>query len=182
MDREINILNYIPPALKEVTEFKAICAAETEEIKKLRTAYLSLYSDQFIEDATENGVERLEGIMKIIPKGTDTLEVRKFRLLARKNEKLPYTYPTVNRQLTTICGADGYSFIVDAVNSKVTVRVALTAKGMFDEVGKTLEKQLPMNLVIDLSLLYNQNLTLHPFKNAQLRAYTNNQLRNEVIS
>lgn len=181
MDREINLINYMPPSLMELAEFKALCATETVACNRMKTAYLNLFSDQFIEDSTENGVSRLEKIMGITPKGTDTLDVRKFRLLARKNENLPYTYPTVNRQLTTLCGADGYSFVVDPVGSIATVRVALTAKGMFDEVGVTLEKQLPMNMVIDLSLLYNQWITLSTKRWSELSTKTWYQVRNEVV-
>ena len=182
MDRTINLIEYVPPILAETKEFKAICAAENAEIERLRAAYLNLFADQFIQTATENGIARLEKIMGIVPKGTDTLEVRRFRLLARKQEKLPYTKWTLPEQLAALCGSDGYSLNIDHAARKIAVRVALTAKGMFDAVEMLLLKQRPVNMIVDLSLMYNQNKTLHPFTNAQLRAYTNKQLRNEVIS
>lgn len=182
MDRTINLIEYVPPILAETKEFQVICAAENAEIERLRTAYLNLFADQFIQTATENGIARLEKIMGIVPKGTDSLEVRRFRLLARKQEKLPYTKWTLPEQLVALCEADGYSFTVDYAAREIAVRVALTAKGMYDAVELLLLKQRPANMVIDLSLMYNQNLNLHPFTNAQLRTYTNNQLRNEVIS
>ena len=181
MDRAINLIEYVPPILAETKEFQAICAAENAEIERLRTAYLNLFADQFIQTATENGIARLEKIMGIVPKGTDSLEVRRFRLLARKQEKLPYTKWTLPEQLAALCGDDGYSLNIDHAARKIAVRVALTVKGMFDAVELLLLKQRPANMVVDLSLLYNQWLTLATKKWGDMTATTWHDARNEVI-
>lgn len=181
MDRTINIIEYVPPILAETKEFKAICAAENAEIERLRTAYLNLFADQFIQTATENGIARQEKIMGIVPKGTDTLEVRRFRLLARKQEKLPYTKWTLPEQLAALCGSDGYSLNIDHATRKITVRVALTVKGMFDSVELLLLKQRPANMLLDLDLMYNQWLTLSAKTWSQMTTTTWYNARNEVI-
>lgn len=181
MDRTINLIEYVPPILAETKEFQAICAAENAEIERLRTAYLNLFADQFIQTATENGIARLEKIMGIVPKGTDSLEVRRFRLLARKQEKLPYTKWTLPEQLAALCGSDGYSLNIDHAARKIAVRVALTAKGMYDAVELLLLKQRPANMVIDLSLLYNQWITLSTKRWSELSTKTWYQTRNEVV-
>ena len=182
MDRAINLIEYVPPILAETKEFQAICAAENAEIERLRTAYLNLFADQFIQTATENGIARLEKIMGVAPKGTDTIETRRFRLLARKQEKLPYTKWTLPEQLAALCGDDGYSLTIDYSTRKIIVRVALGVKGMYDAVELLLLKQRPANMVVDLSLLYNLYSGLEPFTHTQLSAYTYGQLRNEVIA
>ena len=181
MDRTINLIEYVPPILAETKEFQAICAAENVEIERLRTAYLNMFADQFIQTATENGIERLEKIMGIVPKGTDTLEVRRFRLQARKQEKLPYTKWTLPEQLAALCGDDGYSLNIDHTARKISVRVALTVKGMYDAVELLLLKQRPANMVIDLSLLYNQWLVLAAKTWDELSTKTWYQVRNEVV-
>ena len=182
MDRTINLIEYAPPILADTKEFKALCAAENVEIERLRTAYLNLFADQFIQTATENGISRHEKIMGIVPKGTDSLEVRRFRLLARKQEKLPYTKWTLSEQLAALCGDDGYSLNIDYAARKITAKVALTARGMADAVELLLLKQRPANMEVDLSLPYNQYLTLISKTYAQLSAYTNSQLRKEVFA
>ncbi len=181
MDRTINMIEYVPPILAETKEFQAICAAENAEIERLRTAYLNLFADQFIQTATENGIARLEKIMGIVPKGTDTLEIRRFRLLARKQEKLPYTKWTLPEQLAALCGGDGYSLNIDHSARKIIVRVALGVKGMYDAVELLLLKQRPANMVIDLSLLYNQWITLSAKRWSELSTKTWYQVRNEVV-
>ncbi|MEA4934801.1 MAG: hypothetical protein VB071_14650, partial [Lawsonibacter sp.] len=79
-------------------------------------------------------------------------------------------------------GADGFSAILAGSAFTLTVRVALTAKQNYDDVESMLGRIVPANLVIDLSLLYNQHQYLAGFSYGRLAAYTHDQLRNEVIS
>lgn len=181
LDREINILNYLPDFIKEFREFKKLAEAENPELLILWETYENVRDDQFIKDSTENGVKSWERILKIIPKGSDTLEARKFRILTRLNEKLPYTYTKLEQQLASLCGETGYS--LKLLNNEYTlfVRVALAVKSNFEEVKKLLQKMVPANLIIDLSLLYNTHLILEGYTNATLANYTHNYLRNEVF-
>lgn len=138
-------------------------------------------ADQFVQTATNNGISRWESILQIIPKGTDSLSDRKFRILTRLNEQLPYSYRMLQQQLETLCGQDGYTAEINSGAYTLTIRVALTAKNNFNDVATMLWRVVPANMIIDLSLRYNQHSTLTPFNYAQLAAYTHNQLRNEVI-
>lgn len=179
MDR--HMIDYLPQVLKEVRELKAIVEAEEPEIIDLWTALENVLNDQFIDDATENGVNRLEKILRIIPKATESLDVRKFRILTRFNEQLPYTFRTLQHQLETLCGANGFSLTLNNTDYTLKVRVELGVKGKFNEVDSLLKRTVPANMIIDLSLLYNQHSTLAGFTHSQLSGYTHEQLRNEVI-
>lgn len=182
MDREIDISNYIPKILQEFKEFKTIANTENLEIKLLWEALEDLFNDQFVNDATETGVKRWESILKIVPKGTDSLDFRKFRIITRLNERLPYTYRLLDQQLTTLCGKDGYYLELKNKEYTLIVKLALTAKSNFDDVGNLLDRIVPANIVIDLTLLYNQQSTLSKYTHKQLGQYTHNKLRNEVLN
>lgn len=181
MARIADILKYIPPVIRDYKEYKAIAIALNPELNLLWQAIEDTLNDQFILDATENGIKRRESILKIIPKDTDTLDERKFRLIARENEKLPYTYRALQQRLINLCGADGYSLEVNNSTFTIKVRVALTNKSNYDDVSILIDKMAPENMIIDLSLLYNQHSTLAKFTHAQLSAYTQSQIRNEVL-
>lgn len=182
MDREINILNYLPDFLKEFREFRELAAAENPELILIWRLLEDVLNDQFVADATENGIKRWETILKIFPKGSDSLEVRKFRILARLNEKLPYTRRTLESQLDALCGELGYSVELRNDEYTLVVRVALAEKGKFDEVSSLLKRTVPANIIIDLSLLYNTHAVLSRYTNEQLAAYTHEQLRSEVLN
>lgn len=91
MDRRL--LDYLPPVLREVLEFQTINAANEPEIEVAWDAAALLLANQFLETADENGVAVWERELKIYPKDTDTLEVRKARIKAMWNLELPYTVP-----------------------------------------------------------------------------------------
>lgn len=179
------LVNYLPEFMREIKEMKVIMSVEDEflagEGNNLNLAVKNVFKDQFINLATIDGVKRYEDMLGIVAKETEGLDVRRFRLFIRFNEKLPYTLPKLKEQLEALCGDDGYSVAVDEVNFDLTVKIALKSKGMFDEVGKMLERMVPLNMIIDLDLMYNQHLTLGRFRHCDLAKYTHKQLRDEVL-
>ena len=177
-----NLIEYLPEFLRDVREYKAILnLAEQPEIVSLWEAAENTLNDQFVVDATENGVLRWEKILGIVPKPTDTLEIRKFSILARINEQLPFTLATLNEQLKSLCGEDGYEVILDAANYTLSVRVALTARNNFNDVNLFLKRVVPANMVIDLSLKYNQHDAVSSHTHEDLKNFTHEGLRNGVM-
>lgn len=179
MDR--NLIDYLPQVLKEVRELKLIFQSEQTEIADLWGSIDNALNDQFVIDATEYGVGRWEKILGIIPKATESLDARKFRILTRLNEQLPYTMRTLKQQLEALCGKDGYSIELYNDVYTIEVKVNLIAKSNFDDVDALLQRVIPANMIIDLGLMYNQHSTLKQFTHAHLQAYTYNQLRSEVL-
>jgi len=176
------IQEYWPSVLQEIEEFKELANAENIEIKGLKESITNLIDDQFIETATERGIARREKIFKITPYADDNLETRRFRVLARETNNLPYTYRVLIEKLDQLCGKDGYVITLNAGEYTLNIKIELVAKRMFDEVDKLVRRMAPANLVITVELRYNQHLTLSQFTYAQLSQYTHKQLREEVIS
>ena len=182
MAREANIRGYWPAVIDKIREFKVIATAQDPELTELWQAIEDVANDQYIESATPSGVKRLEDILRIVPRATETIEDRKFQILARWNEQLPYTDRSLRERLTTLCGPDGFTMAVDTMGYEIRVRIELVVKNQFDAVGALLEDIVPMNMIIDLDLRYNQHRTLAQFTHAELGAYTHKQLRDEVIT
>jgi hypothetical protein len=93
---------YLPDFLKEFKEFRKLrklTEAENVELLKLWNCFENIMDNTFINDSSESGVESWERILKITPKAYDTLNDRKFRILTRLNERLPYTYREVEKRL-----------------------------------------------------------------------------------
>lgn len=179
MDR--NLIDYLPPVLKKVREFKLIFQSEQPEIADLWGSINNALNDQFVIDATEYGVGRWEKLLGIVPKGTESLDARKFRILTRLNERLPYTMRTLQLLLEALCGKDGYSIELYNDVYTIEVKINLIAKSKFDDVDALLQRVIPANMIINLRLMYNQHLTLKQFTHGYLQSYTHNQLRSEVL-
>lgn len=178
----MELLEYWPEFLREVLEFQVLAKAEQPELDKALEAVRKTPDDFFISTLSEYGAERWERNMGFPAAHGGELKDRRFRILARYCERLPYTYRRLEQLLGSLCGEDGYTMELRAGEYTLTVRVALTAKQNFDDVGALLKRVTPANIVIDLELKYNQQGTLAGYTHAQLAAWTHEQLRNEVLT
>ncbi len=174
-------MRYLPPVLQEYKEFQQIMDTEQIETEKLWGHVENAMRDQFLKDATENGVERWEQILDITPKATETLEERKFRIFARLNIQLPYTMTNLKQQIETLCGAGGYSVTFLNETHTLQVRIKTMAKSSFEGVKEFLERVVPVNLLIDLSLKYNEYKSFGAMTHNQMKVFTHEKLRIEVI-
>ena len=180
---ERTLIEYLPHIIRDVREYKAIMNdAEQPEMMDVWQAVDDALNDQFIVDATENGVSRWEKILGIVPQATLTLEERKFTILTRINEQLPFTIRTLEESLKSLCGAEGYVVQLQANEYILIVKVALVAKHNFDDVQRLLERIVPANMIIQLSIIYNTHEVLGGYTHQELHRYTHYELRNEVLT
>lgn len=180
MDR--NLLDYIPHVLRTIREFNAITNAEQLEFVDLWNFFENVLRDQFIEDATENGVSRWEQILKITPLGSESLYSRKFRIVSKLNDSLPYTMIRLKNMLEVLCGNDGYSIELQSDNYLLIVRVALKSRDNYNDVADLLKKIIPANIIIDLSLMFNKHVYFLKYTHQELANHTQYELRNEPLT
>lgn len=179
--RTIDLREYLPEVLKDVQEMRAIMEAETPEVQAIWDACEDCMNDQFIMEATENGVARREKMLKITPFATDTLDDRKLRLLSRYNENIPYTRRSLEALLESLCGADGYILTINTATFTVNVKVALTVKKQETIIAETLERILPYNMVFSVELLYNTWGQIKAYTWAELKKLTWSEIKEEVL-
>ncbi|MDO4765146.1 MAG: DUF2313 domain-containing protein [Eubacteriales bacterium] len=177
MDRKL--INYLPAVIAEVKDYQELMKTEQVEIEKLWQKAHQALENQFIESTDEQAIGRYELMLNISPKATDDLELRRFRVLSRYNEQLPYTYAKMMEQLKALCGENGVKVELNGLS--LTVKVELAAKGKVDEVRKLLDRMIPANVMVDVMLLYNQWKQAKGLKWGQVKNKTWGQLRNEVL-
>ena len=181
-NKNVDILNYLPQIMQQLEQFKQIANAENPEINTLWTAIEDLLNNQFVVSANEDGIAKYEALLDIQPKATDELEVRRFRVLGRITESIPYTYNALKAQLNNLCGNDGYTIKLNNGTYTLIVKVALTSKKQYDEVDALLKRTVPANIIIDLDLLYNSYNVLNTFTYEQLETFTYEDLRSTALS
>ena len=153
--RTIDLNNYLPDVLKNVTEMRTIINAETPEVQAIWNACEDCMNDQFISEATENGISRREKMLNITPYATDTLEDRRFRVQARYNENTLYTRKGLISMLDALCGADGYELHILTPIFTVNVKLVSREKNQRIIVQDLLERVLPYNMLYTVELLYS---------------------------
>lgn len=147
--KEINLLSYLPPFLREYEETKAALNAEDPEFKLLWEQAGKVLDSSFIDRADEYGIKRFEKLLGILPDADSDLEARRSVVKARWLSKLPYTYRMLLRQLGIICSGDfsvSRSFETDYFLRVVS---HLRDYGKTLEVKKLLDEMIPANMRFD---------------------------------
>lgn len=153
MDRQM--IDYLPPFMRTLAEFIEISRAEQKAKEKLWEDVNRMFAEGYVIDESELGAARWEKTLGIVPKDNEDIEVRNFRIRTRLQRDLPYTYRTLKRQLTGLCGENGYQLILDNDACSVTIKVALTRKEMKSEVESLTDEIVPVHMILVVDLLYN---------------------------
>ena len=181
MQNERFLIDYLPPFMQRFQEIQQIMKGEQPEIDNLWGSCQNTLDDQFVMSATENGVKRWEKIVGITPKSTDTLDERKFRIISKMNQELPYTIAKLKESLTTLCGEGGFSVDLQAQNYHIDVKLALSNKNNYNDIIDLLTKMLPANLTKSVQIMYNTHSMIGQFKHTELTSYTHKKLREDVF-
>lgn len=176
------LLDYLPPYMQEYLEMKAILQAEQPEIDALWSSVETAFANQYIMDATEYGVKRWETMLHISPKATETLDERKFRILTRLNQKLPYTLVRLREMLTSLCGEDGFTIDLQADQYHITIKLGVGNHNNYQAVNELLANMIPANMTQAISILYNTHDALAEFTHQYLSQFTHEHIRKEVLA
>lgn len=172
-----------PEHVKKIKEIGLIYDVTDKIGKQLDADLEKLEQNLYLSTATEEKIEEFEKILKITKSDLDTLEDRRFRVKSKVYQILPYTTRTLKKQLNALCGEDGYELTVDIEKEELKCLVELKRKAMFNDVSTLLEDIVPLNIIIDLKLRYNQyGGTLLKYTYAMLSKYTCKQVREEVLN
>ena len=184
MVREVDMVNYyLPPYMQEYNEPVAALRAEEPEFTLAWKATDRVLLNKFISTADEYSISRYEKMLNIYPEETDSLELRRLRVQNKWSNAIPYTIRTLNKKISELCGADGYNLELDYDRSEITIIISLKSKQMKDEVEFIADNMIPVNLKLNVILLYNTNRTVKNSKktNAELRAYTHHEIREHLF-
>ena len=178
---ERRMLDYLPPFIRNFKEMAAIMDTEQPEFELAWQNAENTLADQFVMTATINGIKRWEKIYGIIPKGTDTLDERRFVILSKMNEQPPYTMAALENVLDALCGKGGYSLHMNANDYELTVKLEMGNENNFAAVVELLNRILPANIVRNVSL-YNTYDMLRSFTHGQLARYTHEEIRTTLTA
>lgn len=180
--RTIDLSGYLPPKLNSVQELDAIMQVETPAVRAVWNAVEDCMNEQFLSEATENGIARREKMLQITPYASDSLEDRRFRIRALYNADTPYTRRSLERMLSALCGEDGYALEIKTAEFTIRVGVALDEKKQADSIQDLLERVLPYNMVFSVELLYNTWESMKKFTWGELASMTWKEVKEEVFS
>lgn len=179
MDRRL--IDYIPPEFQKYEELKAIFATEQVDIVNYwDNGIKTVFDNQFIESLTDYGCKKWEKMIDIQPMGDDTLEERRFRILAYLNAQLPYTYRQLQLILANLCGNNGFVTYLRNNEYNLIVKLALSNEKNYNTVVKMLRSVVPANLTINV-YMFNTHRVLGRFTHRYLHDHTQYGCRTDLL-
>ena len=136
------ILNHYPSVIKQIEEIKQIANAEDIEFSKLNLSADKVIKNMFILTADKTGVERFEHLLRITPKGTQSLEERKAVILFQANRR---KMSLTELQTMLLDYLPGVQFFIDKVEMKLTVTIGIDA-GRVEILRNIIDEILPLEI------------------------------------
>ncbi len=153
MDRIVDLSAYLPTPFNRFKEYKKICSAENPEFQFLWRETDTLLDRTFLQSSDLIGIERFEAMMGIVPIKGDDVSSRRLRLVTKWMTARPFTYLKLQEILSGLCGNDGFGISLDGYN--LTVRINLAVRNQEEIVYQMLQKIVPANISLSVTLLYN---------------------------
>lgn len=177
------VIRYLIPQIKDIELIEQICKAIANELERLETGTKRILNNFFILDLDADGCVRFEKMLDIKPLSTDSLEDRRFRILATINGDLPYTKISLKEKLYNLCGKENVNISYNHETHTITVRIGLRSKNQFNTAIELIQRLKPCNMILDGDLEYNthKTLRLNAGLHLLLKPYTHEQLRTEYI-
>lgn len=176
-----HMLDYLPPIMRTYQEFVEMANAEQIAKDKMWENLENMFQEAFVSTESEIGAIRWEKTLGITPKDNEDIEIRNFRIRGRIQADLPYTYRILHRQMTGLCGADGYSLNIDYDTQSIIIRVALSRRELANEVVNLADEIIPAHLMLTVELMYNTyGMIARAGKtHAELASYTHLEIREQ---
>lgn len=140
------LIKMMPYIVQDIKEFIAITDVESKEFKILSELDLKDKLNQFPQTAEDEGLRVFEEYYRLRTLPTDTIEDRRFRVIAKMNERVPITEVQLRRMLATLVGWNGYSLTIDDL--VLTVYLTMDNRSKFNSVLNLLYNVVPVNILM----------------------------------
>ncbi|MDR2943628.1 MAG: YmfQ family protein [Methanosarcinales archaeon] len=175
------LITLYPPFLQEFAEIQEISRLITPELRRMNSEIQRVKNDHFNNRMSLQAIEHWERILLISPRPIDTIADRRFRILTRRLDRLPYSEKWLRSQMDSLLSADGYTFELSPENQTLVVKIHIENQSRFETVRELLERVVPLDIAIDVEQLYNKHMEIEDagYRHCSLEAYTHRQIQED---
>lgn len=140
------LIDYLPPVMREAREIKLITGAEQGEVEELWDAAAGTLKEGFLDTQSIYGASRWERILDLFPKASDNLSVRNYRILAKLNERLPFTMRMLKERLNQMVRNE-YQIVYEPDNYLLEIIITGQPLAELQIIREMLREMTPLNLI-----------------------------------
>lgn len=147
----MKLIEYFPLFLQDNREFKIISNIEDVELEKIKAKIEEILKEVIVSNAENYGLKRYEKIYNIENSSNDLI-VRRYNILAKINNRVPYTMNWLRNKLNNTIGEENYRISIDYDKKILEIEILAIFKEIATVLYKDLREQLPANLQIAVNL------------------------------
>ncbi|MGE7021985.1 putative phage tail protein [Solibacillus cecembensis] len=141
----VDLSKYYPSTISDFEEFIEVANVENTNFNRVKVQLLQLFSMRFVHATDEIGIARWEKMLKLKRRPTDTLETRQIKVVAKINNKLPYTWRSLQQLLSSIFGENNFQINLDPQDYILELLIP-SEQNYYRELSDILEPMIPLNI------------------------------------
>ena len=150
MKQEIELIQYLPEFLQEITEYQQLFRAENPEFALLYEMADALLNNGFIKTADLQGLKRWEKLLGTSTAGQD-MEERRAAVLGKWNRSLPYTITRLYEYLDILAARTEYHILLFPEAYRLELITEDLPAGTLRAMRDLVQVMLPANLLFLLT-------------------------------
>ncbi len=150
MKPEIELIQYLPEFLQEITEYQQLFGAENPEFELLYEMAEALLNNGFIRTADLQGLKRWEKLLGI-PAAGQNLDGRRAAVLGKWNRSLPYTMTRLYEYLDILAARTEYHILLFPEDYRLELITEDLPAGTLRAMRELVRAMLPANMVFLLT-------------------------------
>ena len=172
-------IKYIPLEMQNIKEYNALGATGDIELGTAKNDMNAVANNHNLSTLNEYGCTRMEKIMGIETDVTKSVEARRFTIIAKANNTIPYTLRTLQRKIETVLGNNKFRVSLENETYTLTISLFLENQSKMDEIKNEIVGMIPCNIILKLEALYNTHgdVKNKGYSHGALKAYTHGEIK-----
>lgn len=177
----IDTIRYFPQHVANIEEFKRIAAAYDKKLQVVWDDLSQMQTNKRFDDMDEEECSKWEQMLKIKITGEETLGDRRRNIKGIWASGLPYTARKFKEVLDAMVGPEYYLLDINQANKTLKVDLMLDVIMKDTYIYNLMRAMAPADMIVTVSIVFNRNRAFKGYTNADLKKYTNHELKTSTI-
>ena len=177
----IDTIRYFPQHVANIEEFKRIAAVYDKKLQVVWDDLSQMQTNKRFDNMDEEACSKWEQMLKIKITGEETLGDRRRNIKGIWTSGLPYTARKFKEVLDAMVGPEYYLLDINQANKTLKVDLMLDVIMKDTYIYNLMRAMAPADMIVTVSIVFNRNRAFKGYTNADLKKYTNHELKTSTI-
>lgn len=177
----MDTIRYFPQHIANIEEFKRIAAVYDKKLQVVWDDLSQMQTNKRFDNMDEEACSKWEQMLKIKITGEETLGDRRRNIKGIWTSGLPYTARKFKEVLDAMVGPEYYLLDINQANKTLKVDLMLDVIMKDTYIYNLMRAMAPADMIVTVSIVFNRNRAFKGYTNADLKKYTNHELKTSTI-